>query len=133
VTQPCKQGERLAVIETGQTQINKTLESLELICGKTFEVLSVISGQSIQIQALTSCTEKLKVDVEEAFNDIRRIDLLHAKEDGAEEIVEEQQKFWSGVKQQFTAPALMGLCFVVWLNDKYHATATLWKWWKEFK
>ena len=62
---------------------------------------------------------------------VRTIETVHATESGSKKVVEEQTKFWDGVKQQVTPFALSGFIFLIWLMDRFNVPVSLGKLWKE--
>ncbi len=133
MTTPCLQGERLVTFEMILRSVSDTLNEQKQLGAKTYEVLAEISEQGAQIKSLTARIDVAERDVQAAFKSIRRIDLLHAKECGEEEVEEKRQKFWDGVKTQITPYAISGLLFVLWLADKLNVFQTIAKLWKEMK
>lgn len=136
MSEPCKQGERLATLETILEQMADTLSEQKALGVKTYEVLADLSEQGAEIRSLTSRSDKAEKDIEEAFKSIRKIDRRHAEEDGMNKvearIEERQQKFWDGIKSQFTEKALIGMLFIMWLLDKYNVPQSVHALWKEF-
>lgn len=133
MTTPCQQGERFVTLEMILKNISETLEVQKKLGTKTYEVLAEISEQGTQIKSLTERMSEAEKDIEAAFKSIRRIDLLHAEENGAEKAEAERQKFWDGVKTQITPYAISGLLFILWLVDKLNVFQAIAKLWKEIK
>lgn len=133
MTTPCLQGERLVTLEMILKSVSDTLAEQKQLGAKTYEVLADISEQGAQIKSLTERMGEAERDIQAAFKSIRRIDLLHAKECGGEEVEEKRQKFWDGVKTQITPYAISGLLFILWLIDKLDVFQAIAKLWKEMK
>ncbi len=124
------------VLESSNNTIDrwvKRMDRQDSLMERQTAAMESIMAQGEQIKFLTQSTSKHDTDIEAAFKAIRRIDLRHAVEDGEEKVEERQQKFWDGVKQQFTDKALVGLLFIWWLSDKFHIPTTVARWLKEFK
>ena len=66
-------------------------------------------------------------------DDISAIQTKHAREDGAEEVIEEQKSFWRDIKKQLTPFAVGGGMFIFYLLDRFDVVQHLTKWWKEMK
>jgi hypothetical protein len=120
MAEPCIQGDRLITLEMILKSMNETLTDQKAISAETYKVLSVISEQGAQLRSITSRVDDNERDLQIAFKSIRRIDLRHAHEDGAEDIVKEHSQFWNGIKQQSTPYAFTVLFFVLWLADKFN-------------
>lgn len=133
MTTPCLQGERLVTLEMILKSVSDTLAEQKQLGTRTYEVLADISEQGAQIKSLTARIDEAERDVQAAFKALRRIDLHHAKECGAESVESERQKFWDGVKTQITPYAISGLLFILWLADKLDVFQHIAKLWKEMK
>src|SRR6185369_7698304 len=116
VMQPCSQGERLVKLETILLQNVAMLDEQKQLSKKTYDILSSISLQGEQIKVLINDVAKLKIDVEEAFKDIRHINKRHDQEFGAEQAIKEEHK----TLEKVAVPVLMTFCFFVWVGDKFN-------------
>jgi len=117
--------------------IAATLTRLDKHTERTATALEDLVRVSVTIQNHEVRIDKNTKDIGAAWKVLREIELRHAEEHGAavveEKIEERQQKFWDGVKQQFTEKAIMGMFFAWWLGDKFHIPTRLLNWIKEFK
>jgi hypothetical protein len=99
--------------------------------------METMAAQGATLEAHTTQIGKNTKDISNAWKVIRTIELRHEREDGAEEVTEKieerQQKFWDGVKLQFTSRAFIGLFFIFWLNDHYSFTRKIAALWTQFK
>jgi hypothetical protein len=94
---------------------------------------ATIAGHGQRLDEHATKSIKLETDIDQAFVQLRDIELRHAKEDGRYVAEKRQQRFWDSIKKQFTDRALVGLLFLWWLSDKFHVPTTIGKWLKEFK
>jgi len=133
MSDPCTQGERLCTLEVILKSISDTLTDQKAIGVKTYEVLSEISEQGAQIKSLTMRMDFTENDVQQAFRAIRKIDLRHAHEDGAQKVEGEHKAFWDGVKQRTTPFLFPILLLVLWLADKFNVAQFFVKSFKEMK
>lgn len=72
-------------------------------------------------------------DVKDLDERLREIELVHAKEQGVNCILQKRTKFWDGVKQQMTPYVISGLLFIMYLIDKMNWFQKLLKIWHDFK
>ncbi len=131
--EPCIQGERLVTLEMILKAMGETLADQKIISARTYEVLSVISEQGAQIQSLIMRADCAQNDMDQAFRAIRRIDLRHAREDGADKVETEQKAFWAGMRQRSTPFVFTLLFFLLWLGDKFNVVQFFAKMFKEMK
>lgn len=113
--------------------IAQTLNRLDAHTLRQAVAMEEIARQGVTINNHEMRIVKNTKDISSAWAAIREIETRHATEDGKEEVIEEQQKFWAGVKQQFTGPAIVGLFFILWLADKFNIPVALAKLWKEMR
>jgi uncharacterized coiled-coil protein SlyX len=129
----------------------KTLDRLESHAVRQAEAMEEIARNSIMTESHEKRLDKNDHDLSELYGRVRIIEMKkanlsdvaaqdmrlrtleldHAIESGAEEVVESRQKFWDGVKQQITPHAVIGMIFIIWLLDKFNIPVALAKLWKE--
>lgn len=130
---PCVQGERLAKMETVLEYAVDILREQKEIGAKTLDRLDTLSIQGEQLKVLITDVAKLKVDMERAFEYIRKINKRHDIETGEEIIQSIWRKRIDFFLEKLSVPFLMGFCFMIWLIDKFNIFGQLVKAWKEFK
>lgn len=98
------------------------MEKQDKDIGEAFSRIRILEDTTVSVE-----------DFDKVRHKVSKMELQHAKEYGADEVIEKQQEFWSGVKQQVTANALMGMLFIIWLVDKFNVAQAIAKLWKEMK
>lgn len=125
--------------------IMTTLTRLDAHGERTARALEAIAAQSVAVEGHEKRLDKHDQDFRELFsrvNDQVRIERVeervfelekkHAREDGADEVIEEQKKFWTGVKTQLTPYAPAAVFFVFYLLDRFGIFLKALELWKEF-
>ena len=84
----------------------------------------------IRVKALEQ-TAALDSDMTAVRSRVEIIELWHAKELGAEEVVEKEKTFWNGIKQQLAPYLLTAGIFAVLVFDKLDIGGKLAKLWHE--
>ena len=131
--EPCSQSDRLVTLEIILETIGDTLTEQKALGLKTYEVLSSISEQGAQIKSLTTRIDGAEDDIQVAFKSIRRLDLRHSKEDGADQVEAKNRAFWIGCMQRAAPFVLSVAIFLLWLFDKLNAGQWITKMLKEMR
>jgi hypothetical protein len=113
--------------------ISKTLDRLDSHTERAAIAMEEMAAQGAILANHEARLNKHDLDLREVFGRVRIVENFQSKEEGAEEVVEKQQKFWDGVKQQVTPYALIGAVFIIYLLDKFNVSIFLAKVWKEMK
>lgn len=144
MTVPCAQQETIGELKATLGFFRDAEIRREQREERQLRAMENIAAHGATLTNLVQRTSKLETDVGEAFGVFRtlnqsaataeevnaidfrvtKIEMLHERESGEQTIENtpeyKQQKFWAGVKQQFTVRSLMALCFMVWVIDKYN-------------
>lgn len=78
--------------------------------------ISEAFGQLRMLQDTTASVE----DIDQIRLRVHAVEIRHATEAGAEEIVGDRRRFWDGIKQQMATNVLVWLGFAIWTIDRFN-------------
>ena len=128
-----------------------TIDKMARVLDRVVVALETIAEHGARVTGLEKQVEKNDHDLREVFGRvriiengkaeatevkavdlrIRNIELAHAVENGAEEVIEKSSKFWDGVKIQLADKLILFIIFVLVVADKFNVFVWLHKLWKE--
>lgn len=128
-----------------------TLKRLDTHGERTAVAMEELARNSAVVDGLSKQVDKNEHDLREVFGRVRMIEngkaevsdvkaidvrvkaieLVHAKEDGSEELIEKKYKFWENVKIQLADKLILFIIFVLVVADKFNVFVWLHKLWKE--
>jgi hypothetical protein len=109
----------------------KTLDRLDSHTERTAVAMEEMAKQGAILANHEHRLNTYESDLREAFGRLRTVEQTQAKDQGADEVIGEQRKFWAQVKVALTPKILSLAIFAIYLVDRLNVGAKLAKLWKE--
>lgn len=111
--------------------IAKTLDRLDSHTERTAVAMEEMAKQGAILNNHEHRLNTYEKDLRECFGRLRVVEQEQAKDQGAEEVVGQQRKFWDQVKVKLSPYLVSAVIFAIYIVDRVNLGGRLAKLWKE--
>lgn len=121
VIEECPQATTIVAIEGTLRELKSTNDRLEVHSIRQTQALEQIAAQGITVQNHERRLDIIDKNLDEIYPRIRKIEILHAEEKGAEKVTDKQEQFWTELRLKLVTPLVIAAFFIMWVLDKIGA------------